>query len=67
MGFSCWMLLLSGSPAGGWSNGVNGCNAFGTHDWILKKAFGGRSEGVVGAFASSRGRPSDLASGAIAA
>jgi len=32
------LMLLSASPAGGWSNGVNGCNSFGTHDWILKKA-----------------------------
>lgn len=32
------VLLLNASPAGGWSNGVNGCNSFGTHDWILKKA-----------------------------
>lgn len=32
------LLLLSTSSAAGWSNGVNGCNSFGTHDWILKKA-----------------------------
>ena len=32
------LLLLIPSPAAGWSNGVNGCNSFGTHDWILKKA-----------------------------
>ncbi len=25
-------------PAHAWSNGTNGCNSFGTHDWILKKA-----------------------------
>ncbi|MDQ3986864.1 MAG: hypothetical protein M3280_10275, partial [Actinomycetota bacterium] len=22
----------------GWANGTGGCNSFGTHDWILKKA-----------------------------
>lgn len=26
------------APAAAWSNGVDGPNAFGTHDWILKKA-----------------------------
>lgn len=26
------------APAVAWSNGVGGCNSFGTHDWILKKA-----------------------------
>ncbi len=24
--------------AGAWSNGTNGCNSFGTHDWIAKNA-----------------------------
>jgi hypothetical protein len=24
----------------GWANGTGGCNSFGTHDWILKKAIG---------------------------
>lgn len=31
-------LLLIPSPAFAWSNGVDGCDSFGTHDWILKKA-----------------------------
>ena len=33
-------LLLSSSPpiARAWSNGVNGPNTFGTHDWILREA-----------------------------
>lgn len=30
--------VLHMTPAGGWSNGVDGPNSFGTHDWILKKA-----------------------------
>lgn len=30
--------VASASPAGGWANGTGGCNSFGTHDWILKKA-----------------------------
>lgn len=25
-------------PASGWSNGVGGCNSFGTHDWVLDRA-----------------------------
>lgn len=31
-------LLLPASPALAWSNGRNGSNSFGTHDWILAKA-----------------------------
>lgn len=31
-------LLMVPVPAVGWSNGEQGCNSFGTHDWILKKA-----------------------------
>lgn len=30
--------LLLPTPASGWSNGTEGCNSFGTHDWILKQA-----------------------------
>ena len=42
-----WVVVVAGSilllsvlqaPAFGWSNGTGGCNSFGTHDWILKKA-----------------------------
>ena len=29
---------LAGAPALGWSNGVDGCNSYGTHDWILDQA-----------------------------
>jgi hypothetical protein len=32
------VVLLGAAPAGAWSNGVEGPNSFGTHDWILKKA-----------------------------
>ena len=32
------MLLGAAAPAGAWSNGADGPNSFGTHDWILKKA-----------------------------
>ena len=33
--------LAMGDPSAmAWSNGTNGCNSFGTHDWILKKAIG---------------------------
>ena len=31
-------LALSAPTASAWSNGRNGPNSFGTHDWILKKA-----------------------------
>ena len=31
--------LLSTSPATDWSNGPNGPNGFGTHDWILDRAW----------------------------
>jgi hypothetical protein len=31
-------ILAPAPPAGSWSNGTDGCNSFGTHDWILKKA-----------------------------
>lgn len=31
-------LLLSASPAGAWSNGTEGCDSYGTHDWILDQA-----------------------------
>lgn len=31
------ILVLPG-PAKSWSNGVDGCNSFGTHDWILRTA-----------------------------
>jgi len=30
--------VASAPSADGWSNGENGCNSFGTHDWILRKA-----------------------------
>ncbi len=30
--------LVSEPVALGWSNGTRGCNSYGTHDWILKKA-----------------------------
>jgi hypothetical protein len=32
------MVVWSQTPAHAWSNGTEGCNSFGTHDWILKKA-----------------------------
>ena len=32
------MLLALAPDAGAWSNGTDGCNSFGTHDWVLKKA-----------------------------
>ena len=32
------MSLVLPTPAFGWSNGTGGCDSFGTHDWILKKA-----------------------------
>jgi hypothetical protein len=35
---ACVAVLVSAVPAGGWSNGNNGCNSFGTHDWVLKRA-----------------------------
>lgn len=31
---------IAAPPAAGWLNGNQGCNSFGTHDWILKKAIG---------------------------
>lgn len=31
-------MVAPAGPAFGWANGTNGCNSFGTHDWILKKA-----------------------------
>lgn len=31
-------LVVSVPPAGGWANGTKGCNSFGAHDWILKRA-----------------------------
>ena len=31
-------LVATSSPVSSWSNGTSGCNSFGTHDWILKKA-----------------------------
>jgi hypothetical protein len=32
------VVLSTASPAGGWAKGREGCNSFGSHDWILKKA-----------------------------
>lgn len=34
------LLLVVGlpAPAFGWANGSGGCDSFGGHDWILKKA-----------------------------
>jgi hypothetical protein len=34
------MCLISAQagPAGGWANGADGCDSFGGHDWVLKKA-----------------------------
>jgi hypothetical protein len=32
------LVLSSAAPAAGWANGTNGCNSYGTHDWVLKKA-----------------------------
>jgi hypothetical protein len=42
------MLLVAASaaPAVAWSNGVDGPNSFGTHDWILKKAIKAAGEGA---------------------
>ena len=43
------LFLVQGSPALAWSNGARGPNAFGTHDWILRKALdatGGESAWV---------------------
>lgn len=31
-------LLLPAPQALAWANGTNGCNSFGAHDWLLKKA-----------------------------
>ncbi len=36
--FASLSCLASSPPALGWANGRAGCNSFGTHDWILKKA-----------------------------
>ncbi|MFP5352100.1 MAG: hypothetical protein ACLGIB_06015 [Actinomycetota bacterium] len=33
-----WSGLSSAPAARAWSNGVDGCNAYGTHDWILDEA-----------------------------
>ncbi len=30
--------VLLPTPAHGWANGVNGCDSFGGHDWVLAKA-----------------------------
>lgn len=39
LALGAWLALaLVASPARGWSNGVDGPDSFGTHDWILKKA-----------------------------
>lgn len=32
------LMAIGVSDAGAWSNGTNGCNSYGAHDWIAKKA-----------------------------
>jgi hypothetical protein len=32
------LLFSSAAPAAAWSNGTNGCNSYGTHDWVLDQA-----------------------------
>ena len=32
------LMAVGASNAGAWSNGTNGCNSDGTHDWVTKKA-----------------------------
>ena len=32
------LVVLSAMPVSAWSNGVNGYDSFGTHDWILREA-----------------------------
>jgi hypothetical protein len=38
LAISIAFVLIGQTAALGWSNGTRGCNSFGTHDWILKKA-----------------------------
>ena len=38
LALSVCLLLGPVSSASAWSNGVNGPNTYGTHDWILHKA-----------------------------
>ena len=33
-----FLACLAPAPASGWSNGTEGCNSYGTHDWILDQA-----------------------------
>ena len=43
------MVLSTSAPALAWSNGTEGCNSYGTHDWILDQALqavGERAEWV---------------------
>src|SRR5918994_907463 len=39
-------------PAFGWANGTGGCNSFGAHDWILKKAI--KAAGTEGSWVRMR-------------
>ena len=32
------VVVVLPTPALGWANGTNGCNSFGAHDWVLRKA-----------------------------
>jgi len=42
--FSAVVVLLP-APAYAWANGSGGCDSFGTHDWVLKKAIGATEGG----------------------
>jgi hypothetical protein len=35
---SALLVAIPAGPVDAWSNGSEGCNSFGTHDWILRKA-----------------------------
>ena len=43
---SVGMLGTPAVPAGAWGNGTDGCNSFGAHDWILKKAINAAGNGA---------------------
>lgn len=32
------LLVAPGTQAFAWSNGTEGCNSYGTHDWVLDQA-----------------------------
>ena len=39
------LVLAVPTPALGWANGPNGCNSFGAHDWVLRKALNAADAG----------------------